>query len=387
MRLVCLLTVFALSGCGESSGDVGGQPASENPLGMLVECDQVIEEVIGYQPPDPEDVIVRRHKVAVLPVADPASVTIVRCDGYYSHSDGPREEWTGVSGANCFVSGSWVVDRGIAFTPNFEVYVECEEEELWPDGSNQTYGNERVYIRTKLAEAPLENPLGVAVECNEVIETTSERYFDGYGMLESVERRKVAYVPVDDPTRVTVTRCGEFHAFNGTTNVSRSECVAAMETESSLDSNVIVECGMETTYPVGWSYVNGGQGGVGETGHAYVYVRVDPSAPGDEPENPLGTLVECDEVLEWEFSPGTAHATLHRLSVAYVPVADPTSVTITRCGEYKITGDESTHSDACVSGEGASFTEDFEVYVKCEEERTGWLSGIKGYDRIYLRAD
>lgn len=367
MRKIVGLIFLALCACGTESST----EETESPLGVLVECDEVIEEVGGEVcgPDGCIGTLVTRHKVAYVPVEDPLSVTLTHCGMYEGSQGGPLEP-PPRNYFDCVVGGG-LSRSGVIFTPDFRVYVECEREETIGGTPSSVLGNERVYLRespNRVASAN-ENLLGVPVECNEVVE---ESMPDG-----DVVRRHVAYVPVEDPTSVTITRCGEYYVTDGRTTWSTTDCEANKSATFTADSHVVVECGDER------------MSGSGAHTHSYeqIYLRENADAASRPSESPFGALVECDEVLEWEFSPGTAHATLHRLSVAYVPVADPTSVTITRCGEYKIAGNESTHSDACVSGEGAIFTEDFEVYVKCEQERTGWLSDIKGYDRIYLRAD
>jgi len=371
VRKILGLIFLALCACGTESST----EETESPLGVLVECDEVIEEV-GGQVCGADGCIgtrVTRHKVAYVPVEDPTSVTITRCGQYYGSQGGPLEPGTR-NDFDCFVAGG-LSGSGVTFTPDFRVYVECEREEtIDPPSSlygSSVYGTERVYLRVspnRVAPAN-ENPLGVPVECNDVVE---ESMPDG-----DLVRRNVAHVPVEDPTSVTITRCGEYYATDGRTTWSTTDCEANKSATFTADSHVVVECGDE------W------MSGSGAHTHSYeqIYLRENTDAASRPSESPFGALVECDEVLEWEYAPGTAHATRHRLSVAYVPVADPTSVTITRCGEYKIAGNESTHSDACVSGKGASFTEDFEVFVLCEEERTGWLSDTHGYQSIYLRVD
>ena len=74
------------------------------------------------------------------------------------------------------------------------------------------------------------------------------------------------------------------------------------------------------------------------------------------------------------------------MSVAYLPVADPTSVTLTRCGGYTIRNGETNHSDVCVSSREVILSEDLEVFVECEYELTTF-SRTTGYQRIYYRVD
>ena len=129
----------------------------------------------------------------------------------------------------------------MTFTPDFDVYVECEEEEIFSDGSTHTIGAERVYLRVspnRVASAN-ENPLGVPVECNDVVE---ESMPDG-----DLARRTVAYVPVEDPTSVTITRCGEYYATDGRTTWSTTDCEADKSATSTADSHVVVECKDEWT--------------------------------------------------------------------------------------------------------------------------------------------
>ena len=381
------LIFLALCACGTESSTAG----TENTLGVLVECDELIEEFI---PSSPGPFNVRRHKVASVPVADPASVTISRCGDYSSENGGSREEWGrwSRSGTECYVAGSWVGSFGrrvVTFTPNFEVYVECEEEETYPSGNTQAYGSERVYIRTKAeGTAPrAESPLGAAVECNEVVEETEEQWQQG-GILESVKRRKVAYVPVVDPTSVTVTRCGAYSAYDvGDGEVYSkpdANCVASTEVVFTSDSRAVVECEDEQTYPAGWIGYFGGRGGFRRSGYEHVYIRV-PEDGTRVAESPLGVPVECEEVLEWD-----EPFERWKWEVAYVPVADPTSVTVTRCGKYDIFDGELTQSDDCVASTTNSFTSDFEVFIDCELERTRHSDGAvrtPGYESIYYRVD
>lgn len=356
-------------------GGAGGQggSATANPLGMLVECDQVIEEMLG------SETIVRRQ-VALLPVTDPTSVTITRCDTYEKingellvplHTGSKPDR-------DCYTSGSWAFHHrtgfnGLTFTPNSEVYVECEEENTFEDERTSTYGSGRVYVRTDLEDRPprVEKPLGVAVECDETIERTVRIRHADDEWVESVERRKVAYVPVEDPTAVAITSCGYYSAFDGALGRSSADCVTSLRAELTPEFEVIVECETETTYSIGWSGLP--QGGVGVTGYEHVYLRIDSTEAIDALENPLGMLVECDETYEWQYSEDSQY----RESVAYLPVADPTSGTLTRCDE----------ADNCVVNKSVSFTDDFDVYVRCLYERTGRLPTTIGYDSIYYRVD
>lgn len=363
-RLLVITTLLYACNSGNSTA------ASENPLGVLVECDEVIEEVVGY---NADGELVERRKVAYVPVDDPLSARIVRC-GYYYGSDDEVEADDPLSGAKCEAMGS------VTFTPARDAVVECEVETDYPGEGTQRYGYERVYLRINQPEdtAPSsDSAFGVSVECDQWIEETSEVKTTQGGVYHRVNRRKVAYVPVEDPASLTITRCGEHRIYNGETYWSRTDCVANTQVTFTADSHAIVECEEEeTTLETGDVYVYGYQ---------QLYIHEDPDTR--DRLTGLGVPVECDELLEWEFSPGTVHATEHRLSVAYLPVADPTSVTITRCGRYEISHIESTYSDACVSSKGVSFTEDFEVYVRCEEEGTGWLTSTRGYKRTYFRED
>jgi hypothetical protein len=382
------LAVGLLIGCGTGSSP---EIVAENVLGTLVECDHVIEEVVGYSGPNPEDEIVRRHKVAVIPVADPNGVSIIRCGGYRAQDGGSREDTSSSSGADCHVSGSWVIDGVTTFTPSFEVYVECEEEEIWPDGRTEIWGNDRVYLRTDPSRSALwpQNPLGVAVECDQVIEEVEERYFgegDARERLEKVTRRNVAYVPVSDPTSVTVTRCGQYSTFDNGDEVFRDSsepnCVANLSAIVTEDSHVVVDCGEERTYPVGWSTINGGRGAAVVIGWEHVYVRQGPEIAATSAENPFGELVQCDEVLEGETSAGSAY----RNQVAFLPVADPTRVTLTYCGVYEA---GSSDPDQCSARKGVAFTPDLEVYVRCESELTTQQGTVitSGYERVYFREE
>jgi len=351
-----------LGACGsESSTSV-----SENPLGVLVECDDVVEEVVGY---NSEGDVVERRKVARVSVENPLSARVTRCDFYHAF-DGEVVR----SGSGCYV------EEATTLTPELDVVVECAKDIDSPGREVETYGYERVYLRTSEPEGgaapPNGSPLGVPVRCNQSFVDAFERTAAGV-VYDIVERRDVAYVPVEDPSSVVITRCGEHRIVNGETRWSRTDCVASTEVEFTADSRVFIECQAKTT--------NLDTGTVALYGYEQLYIHESPS-PVDQPAG-LGVLVECDQLREWEFDPGTVHATQHRSSFAHLPVADPTSVTITRCGEYTIENAESTYSDACVSSKGVGFTEDFEVYVRCHEERTGWLADTTGYQRIYYRAD
>jgi hypothetical protein len=282
---------------------------------------------------------------------------------------------------DCHNGGSWVFHGltgfgGLTFTPNFEVYVECEEETTRA-GETSSIGAGRVYVRAHAADsaARAESPLGLAVECDEVVERTLRRRNSDDEWIEAVERRKVAYVPVEDPTGVAITSCGYHSNFDGANLASSADCDTSLQAQLTPDFEVIVECETETTYPVGWSSLP--QGGVLVTGYEHVYLHVGSTESDDVPENPLGLLVECDETYEWEFSSGTDSARQYRESVAYLPVADPTSVRLTRCDE----------SDGCVVSERVSFTDDFDVYVRCELEITGSSPFSSSHDAIYYRVD
>ena len=155
--LLVLLALFAA--CGTESSTSG----TENPLGMLIECDEVIDEVIGYVPPNPEDEVVRRYRAAYVPVADPLSVTVTRC-GIYIGQNGEWEEPSyGVGGVDCIVSDE------VTFTPDFGAYVECQEEDIFPDGTGTGYGARRVYLRENPTRTvpSSDTPLGVPVDCDE----------------------------------------------------------------------------------------------------------------------------------------------------------------------------------------------------------------------------
>ena len=248
-------------------------------------------------------------------------------------------------------------------------------------------GYERVYVRVNPegATSSAENPFGVPVECNEVLEEPGD-----VERRTPSRRRKVAYVPVADPTSVTITRCGEYFVFDGVTALSGTDCVASREVAFTPDSHVVVECEEEATYPVGSGEFL--QGGVAVRGHEQVYIRVDPEDASRPAENPLGIPVVCDEVLEKPKDPEVyTYHSLYRWKVAYLPVADPTSVTITRCGEYEIDYyGVSTQSDDCVASREVAFTPDFDLYVECEMERTRSADNrvrTTGYKRIYYRVD
>lgn len=365
------------SGAGGEAG-LGGQGGAviENPLGTLVECDQLIEDVISGDPTT-EDAWVRRHRVTLFPVADPTSVTITRCDGYEATNGTlhPPSPYTGSKPeANCHTGGSWVYHgrqglSGLTFTPNFEVYVECEEEDT-RSGETSTIGARRVYVKTHPPDPtpPQASPLGVAVQCDEVTEESNVSWSD------RVTRQRVATVPVDDPTAVAITRCGYYSTNQGTTYLSSADCDTSVATEITSDSEVIIECEEEATYPIG---VEGTEFGVATYGYEHVYLRLNADEESRPPANPLGVPVECDDVLEWELWPGTTGATRYRAAMTYLPVADPTSVTLTRCGE----------SNECVSRKSVSFTEDFEVYVECELEVTDRDSRIHLHREMFIQVD
>ena len=295
MRLVLLAAVFALCACGTDSPTM----ATENPLGILVECDQVLEEVVGYRPPNP---IVKRSKVALVPVDDPMAAAIIRCDDY-SKRDGEREEPSGDPLYDCRLwSSSYWNERpleGVTFTPNSEIYVACEETTTWPDGSSQTYGNDQVYVLPDWrVESPrAESPLGVTVQCDQTIEEVEERYVgegDEAELLQMVRRRKVAYIPTTDWTSVRVAKCGYQASYENAEGVTYNHpgdpnC-HALGVAFTGESHVVVECGKEEIYPVGWP---GLSGFFTRSGYEHVYVRQSPEDSALSIDSPPGEHSWC----------------------------------------------------------------------------------------------
>lgn len=351
---------------------------SQNPLGELVECDDVIEEVVGV---NYYGDVWRRRRVAYVPVEDPLTVRITRCDLYYYHDGESIIGGESPLGTDCYTNGGDFVatsERPVTFTSDFEVEVECEVEESTPsqDGVDvQRYGGERTYVRTSPLQrrAGTEDVLGAPVECD-------ERIVEDPGDSTSPKKvRQVAYVPVADPGSVTITRCGWHRDSEGVKTVWNPNCVAETEVEFTPDSRVLVECGTEHTYPVGLDLFDG-QGGVDVIGYEEVYIREDPGPSAPPEESPFGAPIECDEVVEWE-NPG---GTRVRYSAAYLPVEDPMSVVITRCGAYGTGPGESTYRERCVSSKVLQLTPNLEVFVDCESQHG---DRITGYSRIYYQED
>ena len=363
-------------GVGDATpGAAATTPSPENPLGTLIECDEVEEEIVSYRDGIP---VTKRRDVAYVQVENPLSVAITLCDSYWGYDGEITEVDWSILGTTC------TVVHEVTYTPDLKVRVECGNVETHPNYPSFESGHRRVYLRTDIrGGVPSgDHPLGDRVDCDEVLETFTSR-----GAHRLPVHRKIAKVPVQQPASVTISRCGSyFESSRVGWEETNPECVSTKGVELTPASEVIVECKKKTTLPVGYLGVEEGEKAYWVEGYDDVYVNISPSRErGSSATKPLGRHVECNEVVTWEFSPGTVHETLLRVSAAYVPVADPTAVTMTLCDRYSIWRSGSTSSDLCIINQYVRITEDFEVFVQCEKERSGWLNDTRGFANSYVR--